>query len=245
MNKITVKHFLNTDLQPGENKELKYTVMSHKSDLLFYMPGPPSYPLYIKITYMRKTTQVRSFILNSFSSLDEAFNRYGELLQAEQRMIEYVVANEAKKDGIAFSLKGISDKNKIYNLHIANYIRDKIAEQFNQFIKKTGSPFRKLLTIDLQRDIKPETYFLAAKKILGENSIPDDIAAKFVMLGQLNTIRIQLPELFADYFKYSICCWKFGKGKQYLEEGALRHGFTVKQVRRFIQFIDDELKAVQ
>ena len=73
MNKITVKHFLNTDLKPGENQDLKYSDISHNSDLIHYSPRPPSYPLYIKITFMRKTTQLKSFIGNYFRSLDGSF----------------------------------------------------------------------------------------------------------------------------------------------------------------------------
>ena len=160
-------------------------------------------------------------------------------------MIENIVATESKKKGAAFSLKGISDKSKFYYLHIADYIKEKITENYNQFIQQTGSPFSDLLTIDPGRKISHETYLKAVDQLLGENVIPVDIKAKFELLGQLNSIEIQWAELFADYFKYSICCWKFGKGKQYLEEGALRQGFSLNQIKGIIELINDELEDIQ
>ena len=182
--------------------------------------------------------------MNSFSSLDEAYEKYGEFMEAEKNMIETVIHKQSKKEGAAFSLKGIVEIYHPFYEHIVLYSRRRLIDSFNQYLSKTGSPFAELLTIDPQRKIEPETYLLAAEKLLGEIIIPEEIKNKMVLLTQMNTIQIRLSELFTDYLKYSICCWKFGKGRLYLEEGALRHGFTVKQTRKFIDLIDDELSNI-
>lgn len=81
--KITIKHFF--------NKQIK------------------NFPLYVKITFQRKSTQMKSLCEFKFENSVIVYTYHLPFLKAERELILYTILNEYRK-GDKFSLKGIPDK---------------------------------------------------------------------------------------------------------------------------------------
>ncbi len=173
--KITVKHFINI-------YERKKTILFNSNDIDNSDPIETikPFPLYVKITFMRVSTQMKSIWGLSNHSMDDYESYYFAYLELEKTMISDVIRREYIKNPDGFSLKGICDICKIYEISIKEFfINEYIKKYYDQTINSIDSEFKELLKWKNGNDIAPMTYFKAAKSLIKESSSIIKLENKF------------------------------------------------------------------
>ena len=129
------------------------------------------FPLYVKITFMRASTQMKSIWGWSNQSMDEyeCYSHY--YLELEKTMISDVIRREYFKNPNGFSLKGICDICKSYEISIKEFfINEYIRKYYDQTINSIDSEFKELLKWKNGNDIAPMTYYKAAISLIEKPS---------------------------------------------------------------------------
>lgn len=234
--KITVKHFINTGLK-GLNEVIdKYSFFENTS-YKDVMP-PPFYPLYIKITFQRATTQMKSLYDIEFVTIEEAEYKAGYFLDIERKFIADVIRNEYKKQGSNFILKGIPDKCKPYSQPIKEFFLNRvIREEYNTLLKKTESPYKQLLRWD-SVETSPDIYYSAAIKLLNENQQLKSLKQKFDICSTFHEIT---EKNGTD--KTALFLWTYGYTKEKFHNDAHRSGINKKQIGVIIKTMDDLIES--
>ena len=116
MKKITIKPFLNTHLEPVGSESTEKGII-------------PIYSLYYKVTYNRKSTQLKSYYSLGFSSLNE--DEAKKVIAFESRILENIISYEIElSPNEEYQVSGLKKKYSVYVLSIHNildiYLRDKL-----------------------------------------------------------------------------------------------------------------------
>jgi len=220
ISKITVKHFLNTAL--GSPQDI-VGIYDEKGVLQKF---PPVHPLYIKIIFMRKTTQMKSIVgaYKDYETIEEVYKDLGDQLTSEIRMIEDIITNEYKKLGDKFELKGIGNKCSKYQQDLNDLLFEQyLWLDFFKIISKTNSEYKRLL---LNRAPKNPviTHYHAALKLLDNSQ-------------EL----LKLKEQFENYSIMEKCLTENGKIKRHIKifdwvYGKERDGFSYIALKNSISF---------
>lgn len=141
--KITVKHFLNKRLNPGSKHE-RYGggLISDPTDT-----EQKKYPLYIKITVNRKTTQVKSDLNDYFATIEEVQKMHSQFINWEQQFIQNSISYELKNNGDKFALKGLNDRIEKYKKPVIQLLNDHLSEKFIKAFENSESEFAGLLIL--------------------------------------------------------------------------------------------------
>jgi hypothetical protein len=165
--KITVKFFLNKNLQPQKLKK--------EGD----RRSVSTYPLYIQVIYNRANTQFKSFYGDYYSDLskvdDENMSGPG-LLKFEEHIIRKIVEYETEKQGEKFDLKTITKKYESYCQSIEGLLNEYLKGKLKRILFKT-KPYEYAQIFNYS-DSKVESLLIykAAKSLYDnfEKSIPKD-----------------------------------------------------------------------
>ena len=233
ISKITVKHFLNTSLGSKEG------ITGYYDDKGVLQTYAPRYPLYIKIIFMRKTTQMKSSVAgySDYETLEEAGKKLGDLLNSEVGMLEDVIASEYKRLGDAFELKGITSKLAVYE----NGVREVIFEQylwvnFFKVVARSKSEYARLL---LSRFPKTPaiSHYHAALKLLDPH--PELLKLK----ERFENYEIIEDCLYKSRGKEPVTLfeWIYGKHKDIFSYTALKQGISFNKVSQLVGLIDGVL----
>lgn len=226
MTKITIKHFVNTTL-----RSKGVDIFNHNGEPV---TTKPLYPLYVKITFQRKTTQVKSIIDGYFNSVEEAQIKHGNLMKMEVDMIEHLILVDFAKDKERFDLKGIVKKIAIYEQNILETVFDKMVwNDFKREILKTRSDFMRLL---LERNFKisPLIYYKAAIQLLDDSEAIVNLKSNFddyLLLENLKLINTNELKTFTN--------WVFGDLKNKFSIKLLEKGVSFQDVARLVNEIDN------
>jgi len=227
--KITAKHFINKTLKVPTYKNEIIDSNGKSVDIT-----PPFHPLYIKITFQRTTTQMKSLLNLDFTSVEEAEFRCGDWLDMEKKMINDIIKSEFKKNGDKFILKGIPDKCKPFGQPLKDFFPGMLlVDIYNTMVLNSKSSYLELLEWK-SSTIPAMVYYEAALKLLGE-------------LPQL----IALKEKFdlCDHFEKAISNnntgilkvleWKYGDAKEQFSQKALSAGLSFNQLVGIVTNIDE------
>lgn len=237
MSKITVKHFVNSSLKESK-KFMENHTFSDENGKKHSMP-PPFYPLYIKITFQRATTQMKSLFDVNFVSIKDAEFKAGDYLAIERELITDVITKDYKKYGKNFSLKGIPDKCKPYSQGIKEFFLNKvIMVDFNNYIASTTSPYKNILSWH-SADEPASVYYNAAVKLLGEKPELKKLKDKFDMCSQFQQITEK-----KGIDKTQLFIWKFGDAKEKFRLYAIKSGLTNKYANTIINTMDDLINSI-
>jgi hypothetical protein len=232
ISKITVKHFINDSLHWSGGVLGGYNAFGKFDKDL------KAYPIYVKITFLRKTTQIKSLINGDFYTIDKVKKEHSDQMEAEARMIEDVITKEYSLQGDLFSLKGISDKCSPYkgNFYDA-FIESYLWKEFSNAILKTRSPFMRLL---LQRfpNVPAIIHYDAATKLLGDIPAFEKLKSKFATFKDIETIFSKNGYLQG----IQVFEWKFGKAKDLFGSYALKKGFSFRNVSEMVDIIDKQIE---
>jgi hypothetical protein len=140
ISKITVKHYLNTDLKPKLNN---------------------LYPIYIRIAFERKNYKIRSVLLTGYRDLNYNFNNENskKSIEYETKIILYIIENLKSKYEISKILprltKDIVDliKSEFYtdiafNTDIHNEVKNELSNIISEKVKIERQFLDSILKID-------------------------------------------------------------------------------------------------
>lgn len=126
--KITIKFFLNKNLQPQKlSKEGSRKSLS-------------AYPLYIQVIYNRANTQFKSFYGEYYSDLtkvDEENMSGPGLLKFEEENVRKIMEYEIEKQGEKFDLKTITRKYESYGQSIEGLLNAYLKSKLQRILVKT------------------------------------------------------------------------------------------------------------
>src|SRR5690606_7251944 len=126
--KITIKFFLNKNLQPQKlSKEGGRKALS-------------IYPLYIQVIYNRTNTQFKSFYGEYYSDLtkvDEENMSGPGLLKFEEEIVRKIMEYEIEKKGEKFDLKTITRKYESYGQSIEGLLNGYLKSKLQRILVKT------------------------------------------------------------------------------------------------------------
>jgi len=233
MGKITVKHFINKSL----NKTASSAIIKVNGKEIEY---PPSYPLYIKITFMRMTTQIKSIVYGNFATTEDAFNKHSSLMKMESHLITDIITSEYRRAGDKFKLKGIAEKVKPYNNELYDFFPEKcFVNEYEKVILKSRSIYMRVLLSGFYK-ISPGNYFEAAMKLLDS---PKELA-------ELNT-KLEIVKKFRKVIKRSarheilLIDWVYGKGKEEFTQKALSAGMSFSEIVTLVAEIDKQIETIK
>lgn len=142
--KVTVKHFLNKKIIVNKNDKDFERNMLRFDDMPIH---GPIYPVYVQITFNRKTTTIKSSTHKNFS--EESFENYinkntRNLFEREQNFIEFYFQNRYKSylDILAEQFKSSREQNTLNLFHSleddCSIFIDNVEENFdiNRFMKE-------------------------------------------------------------------------------------------------------------
>jgi hypothetical protein len=132
--KITVKFFLNKNLQP------------------INLHGELAYPLYNQITYDRKNTQIKCTYGNYYKSLEQAKRDSPYLFAFEEKILKRSVSYEISKLGDEFRLKGLGRKYDHYSLSIHTLFNNYLKMQLKDMLRRSAKPAHFLEVLHLEKD---------------------------------------------------------------------------------------------
>jgi len=229
--KITIKYFINKNLAPVNG--ITGSIANGK-EILY----PNEYPLYFKVTFKRKSTEVKSIIDCGFISVDDAKSKYESLMQTETKMIEHFVETGYEVLGDKFSLRGIGDLCKRYHQrYIYDVFDSYVLNEFDKIVSKIDSPLKNVLCLRLPK-VPSKIYFDIANKMLEDNSTIDHLKNKFEKIGTIEHIKLPNNELLSQT---RIVDWEFGNAKELFSKYALKHGISNELKKEIIEIIDNEI----
>jgi len=231
ISKITVKHFLNTTLGSSSG------IVGFYNEKGEYEKSQPAYPLYVKIIFMRKTTQMKSSVgsFNEYETLEEAFKDLGDKLASEIRMIEDIITNEYKKFGNKFELKGIGNKCNKYQKDLNNLLFEQyLWQDFFKVLSRTNSEYKRLLLARVPKTPVIKHYH-AALKLLENNEALLDLKEQF---ENYTIMEKCLTKNRKSRHCVSLFDWAYGKERDGFSYVALKNGISFNKVAQLVGIID-------
>ena len=131
--KITVKFFLNENLQPIQ------------------VDGERFYPLYTQVTYDRKNTQIKCAYGWYYRDLKHVREIEPHLLPFEEKVLKKSVTHELSLQGDSFRLKGLGKKYENYGLSIHSLFNNYLKIRFKTILKE-AKPQKFLEVINLDKN---------------------------------------------------------------------------------------------
>lgn len=232
LSKITVKHFLNPRVIPSDYILGGLNEEGVQDDNLI------PHPLYVKVTFKRNSTEIRSILRKDFYSLFEIKREDKDLMEVESRMIEDVISKDYKKLGDKFSLKGIKKRSEYYEKDLIEHFSNEFLwNDYQKLIVKSRSEFARLL---LNRDpsVPISTYLKAAMMLIPEDKGLGKFQSQFDVLEQINSIFRKLK----GHGLIIIASWKYGKTKDHFASIGLQMGLGFAKVQKLTALIDSVIE---
>lgn len=236
ISKITIKYFLNKR-KPSSSDIISFDVKDMKE---FQEKIQLSrYPLYIQITYKRKSTKIKSLIGLSFSSVNEAFDQYAEYLKKEEILIRTVVLSEIKSEGEKFEIIGISKKLKIYSEKIIDFFEDDYFNQeYNCSVLRTKSIFMRMV-YDVFISDRPNyfiEYFDKITELLGN---PNDLIQ---MKHKVPVLKNFIKIFDKDLHEKTIVEWLHANVKEDIKVKAIKKNIRPSEINDLINAINETVE---
>ncbi|NVO11642.1 MAG: hypothetical protein HXX16_16895 [Bacteroidales bacterium] len=225
LGKITVKHFLNTALS---DRGCAVSILDEKGNPC---PLAPLYPLYVKITFMRKTTQQKSIINQDFATMEEAYSKYRAILSGEARMIEDVIRREYQNLNRKVELRGLARKCEVYRKELVELVFEGyLWGDFAREVLKSRTGYMRLLLQKFPRTPAMEHYN-AALQLIGDRPGLLRMRERFESYAMIERC---LPQAMSA----SIFDWHYSDLKERFSLRALQKGYSFKQTSEVVALVD-------
>lgn len=205
--KITIKFFLNKNLQPIQLEDEK---------------GKPllCYPLYIQVTYNRNNTQFKSHYGGHYSDMakiDEENLQGAGLLAFEENIVRKTMEHEIKKRCVKFDLKGINKKYDLYCTPIEALLNRNLKHKlYKLLLKQKPAEYSAIFKFD---DPKVDVLLLykAVTKLYEffEKNIPANFKEEIKCYELFTSVNSKSR---FSYTFLTIIDWKEGNAKEELEK---------------------------
>ncbi len=216
--KIGVKHILN-----------KYT--TKKTDI-----QETGSPVYVKVTFNRKSTQFRSVVKEKFVNIEEANKKFNKLFDYETKLIRDIVTQRAVHLDDMFNIAGIGEEINFYDKNIYDFIEANLFKRIEDRVNTSVSPFKDLIIIS-KKEIKPLTFFEAHCKLFGFETDLQRLEKDFKCADKV----FELKQKNKDIKNIHMLDWLYGEGENTLRINAKTSGLNDNDVNNIVQFINNLL----
>lgn len=220
ISKINVRHFLNKNLPVVLDNNEK------------------AYPLYVKITFKRKSTEIKSS-LNLYVKESES-DRIDSITDTvyEQYMITHFVTLGYETLGEKFNLRGIANICRSYSGKlIADLMNTYVMNEFDDYFTQSDSEF-KTIFINRNSQTNLSTYYQAAIVLFPNNEQLLQMKYKFDIVREIELFTIQgLGKLIEQ----RVVSWHFGLTKELFVVNAQGLQMPKERIDKIISIIETEL----
>lgn len=221
--KITIKPFLNTQLGAIG------TLMDERGTI-------KTYPLYYKVTFNRKSTQLHS--LYALSGYEDIGSIDSTILDFESRVLNKVIAHETAEAQEDYQLAGLKKKFELYALSMDHVLDKHLRKQLQQAVSVIDSPHRFVLNFD-NYNIQNSIFNIhEACKLL----FPDlDTHLGESLLEKIRSFEAYRKIMGTPMFEYdfhTLIDWMDGTAKDLLQKG-LQESYGAQKVSSILHTIDE------
>ena len=220
ISKINVRHFL--------NRNLPFILDNNET----------AYPLYVKITFKRKSTEIKSS-LNIYVKESESdhIDRINDAVY-EQHMITHFVTIGYENLGEKFNLRGIANICRSYSGKvISDLMNSFVMNEFDEFFKQSNSEFNSIF-INRNNDTNFSTYYQAAIVLFPNNEKLLQMKHKFEIVRDIELLTI---EGLGKLREQRIVSWHFGLTKELFMINAQASNMAKERIDEIIFIIETEL----
>jgi len=218
ISKISVRHFLNKNLP------------------LILDNNEKAYPLYVKITFKRKSTEIKSS-LNLYVKESDRIDKIQDTFY-EQCMITHFVTLGYEVLGDKFSLKGIANICRSYSgKRIADLLNTYVMNEFDEFFKQSNSEFNSIF-IYRNNETCFYTYYQAAIILFPNNEKLLQMKHKFDIVRDIELFTIQGLGKLSEQ---RVVSWHFGLTKDLFSINAQSVNMPNDRISEIITVIENEL----
>jgi len=221
ISKISVKHFLNKNITRTSEK------------------GTKKYPVYVKVTFQRKSTEIKSFVFFTSMTEYEFKTTPQHKFNQEVEMIQYFVKKGFLEQGDSFTVKGISEICKEYNKRmIRDIFKNYVLNDFDIYLNTQITKDLFVPIVLLRHEHAPVTlYYMTALKLLTDKKGLMQFEDRFEIVKLIDLIKIPgYGHLSAiDFFN-----WQFGDVKpQFIHEAKTVYELEESTISKIISVIDN------
>jgi hypothetical protein len=208
--KLTIKFFLHKNLSPIRKGGKEY------------------YPLYILVTYHRKSTQLKSKFGDYSEDLESLNKKNPGLLEFEERILRKMIEYETELKGNKFSLVGLSERYEHYATSIYGAVQDYLKERLEKEMKATFDPMA-IIPDYHNPQIGVSLLYMAALRLLPDFDKKITLELKDDLLANEHYYLL-FPIIPGIYSFPTVIDWENGDHKQELaKEYTALFGFKLKQ----------------
>lgn len=223
ISKITVKHFLNKNLPVKQGDTILF-------------------PVYIKITFQRKSTEIKSTIHKLYADSLDNYRLFNDIdFVNEAVMIQHFVTKGYQELGDKFTLRGIASLCRNYNeKRVKDLFINIVFDEFDNYVTIQKSKFSMILCNRIP-SVSSYTYYEAALKLLDNDLNIVKLKDKFQIIKDIESIE------FAGFGKLQeqrLPFWQFGTAKEMFELEAQNKRFSKQRISQIIEAIDFEIKKL-
>lgn len=221
--KITIKPFLN--IQLGALGTLTDDKRTFKT-----------YPLYYKVTFNRKNTQLRS--LYALSGYNDIGSIESGIIDFESKVLNKIIGYETAEKQDDYQLTGLKKKFELYALSIDHVLDTHLRKQLQGAINGIGHPYQFVLTFDNYNINNSIFNIFGACKLLFPNL---DTYLDASMLDRMNSYQEYRNIMGTPMFKYdfhTLIDWIDGSVKEVLREGLIK-SYGIEKGSSMLNTIDE------
>jgi len=223
ISKINVRHFLNRNLPTKVGDKVLY-------------------PTYVKITFQRKSTEIKSTINKSFESENDSEFCFSPTLAYESKMIQHFVEKGFRTLGDKFSLRGIAEIcRKYHDKRIKDLFESFVTNDFNLSIFDIDNNLGRVI-IWRNQNLPLSLYYDAAIKLFDNHKDIVKYKSQFEIIRDIESI---IFAGFGELLEQRIIFWQFGTTKDMFLLEAKVKGLSEQRINSVISMIDSELYKLE
>lgn len=224
--KITIKPFLN--IQLGASGTLT------EGNRIF-----KTYPLYYKVTFNRKNTQLRS--LYAHAGYNDIGSIESGIIDFESKVLNKIIAYETTEKQDDYQLTGLKRKFELYALSIDYVLDTYLRKQLQGAINGTGHPYQFVLTFD-NYNINNSIFNIydACRSLFPNINTYLDTS----LLDGMSCFKAYREIIGTPMFRYdfhTLIDWIDGSAKEFLQEGLIKF-YETENVLSMLNTIDKIIK---
>jgi len=240
--KVTVKHYLNKEL-----KKIRKGGGIIGNDFSTYQEEGIVYPLYVQITFLRKTTKIPSLINDNFKNLEEAKKEYLKEMKEEERVITEAIRREYNKLGKDFEMTNFVGKFKVFKLTLEEFFyKYYFLNEYHKRLLATRSEYMRMFyhtfTFLKKSDILNYSL-LYFEKVLETLSYPEEFLTLKTRLEAVTTFYKSISK--NDSGIITIYDWLFGEGKERFSINSLKNRISFELTSHLVVAIDEAISNIK
>ena len=231
MKKINVRHIL---IESKSSKEIEFEDANGNK-----APHKTLYRLYVKITYNRKTTQFKSMITASYSSMEDFISIHNKMMESELKLVRFVMEKRISAKGEDTDPKGIGAVISEYDKDLINVIQDNVVDNITKAVLSSSSEFSNLVIF--HREGNCILTVLKAYIILLNK--PESLVRLIPEVELLDKITKFLERRKDSKKSIHLLDWLYGDMKENIKKEMKINGVPESDIDQVIKQVNIELRS--